>query len=127
MVVPSVGSKVRSVSKLNFAFVAAAILCGTMGLERYQRVRIDAPTPAEMALRIAVAACPDNDNVPYTPRCLAFLGSGDAPSRGGRISLAETPRPAGPLASGSQCPDNDNKPYPPDCVRFLSGWFWRVN
>ena len=116
------------VAKLGLAMIAAAIGCGwLMWVEREQRISIDAPTPAETALRIAVAACPDNDNVPYTPNCLAFLGSGPVPSSNERSTVAETLKHAGPLASGSQCPDNDSKPYPPDCVKFLSGVFWQVH
>ena len=117
----------RPVSKLDLAVIAAAMVGGVVWLEHRQRISINVPTPAEMAWRVAVAACPDNDSVPYTPTCLAFLGSSRARSPDERVSLAETPEHTRPLDSGSQCPENDNRPYPPACVRFLSGWFWRVD
>ena len=117
----------RLVSKLDLVAIATAMVCGTMWLERVQRVSVDAPTPAKVAFHVAVAACPDNDSAPYTSTCLAFLGTNNAPGRSEHVSLANSPKQAGPLASGSACPDNDNRPYPPACVRFLSGWFWRPN
>jgi hypothetical protein len=118
---------VRLVSKLDLAVIAAALVCGTMWVEHGRRVSTDAPTPAEMAFRIAVAACPNSDSLPYTADCLTFMGSSQAPSRGARTSLAEIEKQTGPLASGSACPDNDNRPYPPACIRFLTGWFWRLD
>jgi hypothetical protein len=117
---------VRLVSKLYLAVIAAAIVCGAMWVERSHHISIDAPTPAEIAFQIAVAACPDNDSMPYTASCLAFMQSSPAPSRGGGRSLTESAASLDPsMHSISECPDNDNKPYPPDCVRFLSGWFWQ--
>ena len=119
------------VSKLDVAVVAAALGCAIISAERANDVTIDAPTPAEVALRDADAACPNNDSVPYTARCLTFVGSKHTPDWAERISLAQSRIAAATSAeaavSGSECPDNDNKPYPPACIRFLSGWFWRVN
>ena len=117
----------RPVSKLGLAIIAAAMLGATMGIEHGQRISTDEPTPAEIAWRVAVAACPDNDNVPYTPTCLAFLGSGSPRNSDERGRLVETPGHARPPDSDSPCPENDNRPYPPACVRFLSGWFWHVD
>jgi len=119
------------VSKLDVAVVVAALGFGMIRAERANDTTIDAPTPAEIALRDAAAACPNNDSMPYTARCLTFVGSKHAPDWAERISLAQSriaaSTSAEAAASGSDCPDNDNKPYPPACIQFLSGWFWRVN
>jgi hypothetical protein len=119
------------VSKLDLVVVAAVVACGMMWVERGHRVSIEAPLPAETTFRDAT--CPDNDSVPYTARCLAFLEGSSPPNRHDRTSWAHSEtalaasRLAIPSTSGGECPDNDNRPYPPGCVRFLSGWFWRAN
>jgi len=63
------------------AVIAAAIVGATMGIERGQRISIDEPTPADAAWRVAVAACPDNDNVPpaigHRSRCQRAGRRGD--------------------------------------------------
>jgi hypothetical protein len=119
------------VSKLDVTVVVAALVSAIVWAERANDVTIDAPTPAEIALRDAAAACPNNDSMPYTARCLTFVGSKHTPDWGERISLAQSriaaSTSAEAVASGSECPDNDNRPYPPACIQFLSGWFWRVN
>ena len=119
------------VLKLDVAVVVAALGFAIIWAERSNDVFIDASTPAEAALRDAAGACPNNDSMPYTARCLTFVGSKHTPDWAERISLAQSRIAASTnaeaIASGSECPDNDNKPYPPACIQFLSGWFWRVN
>jgi hypothetical protein len=119
------------VSKLDVGVVVAALVSAIIWTERAGDITIDAPTPAELALRNAAAACPNNDSMPYTARCLTFVGSKHTPDWAERISLAQSriaaSTKAEAVASGDECPDNDNKPYPPACIQFLSGWFWRVN
>ena len=69
-------------SKLDLAIIAAAVIGGAMLIEGGHRVVIDAPAPADAAMR-APAACPDNDNVPYSAACIAFL---EGRSLGGPLS-----------------------------------------
>jgi hypothetical protein len=51
------------VSKFDLAVIVAAVAGGALWIEHRHRVVIDAPASAELAAH-AVAACPDNDNVP---------------------------------------------------------------
>lgn len=118
MVVPSIGRR---------AVITAAAMCGLMWVERGNRVSIDAPISAEITLRAAASACPNNDSVPYTASCLAFMGSSDEPNWDGIMSSRERWRSLATSKHSSECPDNDNEPYPPGCVTFLSGWFWRLS
>ena len=118
------------VSKVDLAVVAALVAGCAFWIERGHRITIDAPTPSELAAS-PPAACPDNDRVPYSADCLAFLKGNSESEIGWRIATAErepkalvysTERPESSLAS---CPQNDSVPYPPGCIRFLSGVFWR--
>jgi hypothetical protein len=69
-------------SKLDLAIIAAVLIGGAVLIEGGHRVVIDAPAQADAAIRVP-AACPDNDNVPYSAACIAFL-EGRAP--GGVVS-----------------------------------------
>jgi len=116
------------VSKLNLAIIAAIACGGMIWVERGHHISTDAPTSTELDTRAAAVACPNSDSMPYTVTCLVFMGSSQAPDRGGSISLTESATSLSASKHNStECPDNDNKPYPPACVRFLSGWFWRPN
>jgi hypothetical protein len=64
------------VSKFDLAVIVAAIAGGVLLIEHRHHVVIDAPASAELATRAPPAACPDNDNVPYSAGCIVFLGSG---------------------------------------------------
>ena len=64
-------------SKLDLAIIAAAIFGGAILIEGGHRVVIDAPAQADTVMRMP-AACPHNDNVPYSAACIAFL-EGRAP------------------------------------------------
>jgi hypothetical protein len=59
-------------SKLDLTIIAAAVIGSVMLIEGGHRVVIDAPVPADATMR-APTACPDNDNVPYSAACIAFL------------------------------------------------------
>jgi hypothetical protein len=63
------------VSKLDLAVIVACIVGGALWVEQSHRIVIDAPTRTENAMPAAQPACPDNDNVPYSERCIIFLGS----------------------------------------------------
>jgi len=60
-------------TKFEFAVIAASIVVGAILIERAHRTVIDAPSPAEIVAMTRVAACPDNDNVPYSARCLTYI------------------------------------------------------
>jgi hypothetical protein len=53
------------------AILIAAAIGGAIWIEHDQRVVIDAPVIEVVAP--VVAACPDNDAVPYTASCIAYL------------------------------------------------------
>jgi hypothetical protein len=112
------------------AFTIVALVGGMLWIEAEHRVVLDAPTTQKQAAR--AAGCADNDDVPYTAGCLAFLG--DAPPTRWRVrsientaQRASAPERVEPMsiASTSACPDTDNVPYTARCVRYLSGWFWQ--
>ena len=64
-------------SKLDIAVILTLVAGGALWIEQGHWVVIDAPTPSELAAPAVppVAACPDNDDVPYSANCLAFLFS----------------------------------------------------
>ena len=119
------------VSKVDLAVIAAVVAGCAHWIEQGHRIAIDAPTPSELAAASSAAACPDNDRVPYSADCLAFLKGDSDTAMGWRIAAAD--RKPTPLVypprhtelSSAACPANDNIPYPPNCLRFLSGYFWR--
>jgi len=59
------------VLKLDLAVILVAFAAGAFWLEQGHQVVIDAP--ATDTVSAAAAACPENDNVPYSPTCIAFL------------------------------------------------------
>ena len=82
------------VAKLNLVIVAAAA-GGLLWIEHAQRIRIDAPAPAEIAARDA-AICPQNESVPFSPDCMTFIqgvAGSDLRSRVGAVdgALADSP------------------------------------
>jgi hypothetical protein len=123
--------------KLGRAVIVGSVAAVALWIEHGHRTVTDAPTPGELDALAAARACPDNENMPYTARCLAFLqGSAPAETRGwpnaaervltDQHSAAEnaeltsvSPRPA--------CADNDTVPYTASCIAFMTGWFWRPN
>jgi hypothetical protein len=63
------------VSKFDLAVIVAAVAGGALWIEHRHHVVIDAPASAELTPHAPAAACPDNDNVPYSAGCIVFLGS----------------------------------------------------
>jgi len=118
------------VSKVDLAVVAALLVGGALWIERGHRITVDAPTPSELAVARAVDSCSDNDRVPYSANCLAYL-KGDRDTATGwqvtTIRLAAVPayEPIRTDLGRAACPGNDNMPYPADCLRYLSGPLWR--
>jgi hypothetical protein len=120
------------VSKLDLVVVVAAIAGGLLWIEHGHRVIIETPAGAAFSAPVATV-CPDNENVPYSADCIAFMQGGVASSdMRWRTSVVESApaanAPGHTELSGPACPaNNENVPYTADCIRFLSGWFWRAN
>ncbi len=76
-------------SKFDLAVIIAAIAGGAFWLEYCHRTVIEAPTLAELVT--AAPACPDNDNVPYSESCLAFLDGGSTSAFHWQRSAAARP------------------------------------
>jgi len=84
------------VSKFDLAVIVAAVAGGALWIEHRHHVVIDAPPPAELAARAPAAACPDNDNVPYSPGCIRFLGSSYLSGMNWQANAAESVPATGP-------------------------------
>jgi len=118
---------IEAMRKLDLAIVLAAVAGGTLLIEQNHRVVIDAPVAAQAQSPAAVAACPENDTLPYDSRCLDYL---NVPTETGprlRVTAVAWDR----AAATAPCPDNDRVPYSPGCIAFLKGasktdMRWRV-
>jgi hypothetical protein len=53
--------------------IVLALTGGTLLIEHGRRVVIDAPAAAEALSPAAATPCPDNDTVPYSQSCIAYL------------------------------------------------------
>jgi hypothetical protein len=53
--------------------VLAAIMVGLVWIEHDHRIVIGSSAAAEAA-SLAASACPDNDSVPFSADCIAFIG-----------------------------------------------------
>ena len=110
---------------LDLAVVLVALSGGALLIEHGHSVVIDAPAVAELQTRAAAAACPDNDTMPYDPRCLDYL---NVPAQAApRLKVVVFEREVRP----APCPDNDKVPYSASCIAFLkgateTGMNWRV-
>jgi hypothetical protein len=116
------------VSKVDLAVVAAVIVGGALWIERGHRITVDAPTASELAVARAVDSCSDNDRVPYSAKCLAYLKGDSDTATGWRVAtvrVVQARQPSRTDVGRAACPGNDNMPYPADCLRYLSGPLWR--
>ena len=86
-------------SKFDLAVIVAAVAGGALWIEHRHHVVIDAPASAELAAHAPAAACPDNDNVPYSAGCIVFLGSNYLSGMNWQANAAENVPLQGPLAS----------------------------
>jgi len=84
------------VSKFDLAVIVAAIAGGAIWIEQRHHVVIDAPARAELASIAPAAACPDNDNAPYSAGCIVFLGSGYLSGMNWQANAAEGAPARGP-------------------------------
>lgn len=81
-------------SKLGLAVIVGAALGTAFWIEQGHRIVIDAPAPADVTSLARAASCPDNDTVPYSASCIAFLQGGSAPHWQWRINAAAGGLPA---------------------------------
>ena len=68
------------VSKFDLAVIVAAVAGGALWIEQRHHVVIDAPASSQLAARAPAAACPDNDNVPYSAGCIGFWEAAISPA-----------------------------------------------
>jgi hypothetical protein len=84
------------VSKFDLAVIVAAVAGGALWIEHRHHVVIDAPASAELTAHAPAAACPDNDNVPYSAGCIVFLGSRNLSGMNWQANAAESDPPTRP-------------------------------
>jgi hypothetical protein len=77
------------VSRLELAVILTAAAGWLLWIEHGHRIVIEPPAQIEPASSAPGAACPDNDNVPYSASCLRFLGSGYASTMRWRANTPE--------------------------------------
>jgi hypothetical protein len=109
-------------SKLDIAVICTLAAACALWIERGHHVVIDEPTPSELVAAAAVTACPDNDAVPYSANCLAFLFGMNWQSDARDSTAGSDPSPqraTGP--QGAACPDRDDVPYSAECLAYLQG------
>jgi hypothetical protein len=114
------------VFRLDLAVIVAAIAGAALWIEHGHHVNIETPPGAAFIASVG-AACPDNDNVPYSARCLAFLTGATEIGMRWRIRAEERPtvmhaeESTTSLTSPTVCPANDTVPYNARCLAFLTG------
>jgi len=116
-------------SKLDVAIVAV-LAFGMLWIEHEHRIMIGMPAAAEAAPP-AASVCPDTDDVPYSPACIAFIAGGVLPDTRARVTAAPPAVTSDSsarteLAAPACPPSNENAPYSARCLKFLSGWFWQA-
>ena len=115
-------------SKLDLV-VVAAVAGGMLWIEHDHRINV-MPT-ADAVAGPDASACPDNDSIPFSADCIAFIRGGVTPAVRAWASAAISASAASPDTQGRAelhapaCPpSNENGPYSAKCLRFLSGWYW---
>jgi hypothetical protein len=118
-------------SKLDLA-IAAGVAAALLWIEHDHRILIG--TPSVEAASQAAAICPENDSVPFSADCIAFIEGTpppdmrDRPRAAARTLPARSGGHAHAVSQTSPCPaSNENTPYSADCIAFLSGWYWQAN
>ena len=77
------------VSKFDVFVIVVAVAGGAFLIEQHHRVVLDSPAAAEFIALASSAACPDNDNVPYSASCIMFLEGRFGPGLSTRANAAE--------------------------------------
>ena len=105
-------------SKLTLAVLLAT---AALWVEERHRIVIE----PDMRPALATVSCPDNDNVPYTAGCIAFLKGATTAGMRWRADAAPALEAQAPPTRapgyGAACPDNENRPYGASCIAFLNG------
>jgi hypothetical protein len=115
--------------KLDPALTVALIACAVLWVEHGHHINIEQPAQSRLASSAPPAACPDNDNVPYSVGCLTYLKGATEIGMRWRIKADEQPLPtfAKPLKGtefaslASACPTSDTRPYDARCIAYLQG------
>ena len=110
-------------SKFDLAIVAA-LAAALFWVEHEHRIIIATPAAAKAAP--AGSICPENDSVPFSPDCLAFI-EGGAPVVRAHTVAAETPAATNDPHEAACPASNENGPYSARCLKFMSGWYWHPN
>jgi hypothetical protein len=102
--------------------IVVVVAVGMLWIEHGHRISIATPIAAETP---AASACPDNDSVPFSADCIAFIDGSVSPIARTRMSVVISAPTASPDAP---CPpNNENSPYSARCIKFLSGRYWQPN
>jgi hypothetical protein len=112
------------VAKLDLV-ILAAVAGGMLWVEHSNRIKIEAPSPAEVAAGSA-AVCPEDESTPFSADCIISLGS-VPPNVRWRVIASESALAAPPEPGPACPPNNENVPYSSQCLKFMSGSFWRTN
>jgi hypothetical protein len=117
--------------------IVGALAGAALWIEHGHRIVTDAPTATELDALAASRACPDNENMPYTAGCLAFLqGSAGSEPRWRPTAAANMPATRSSMpkdlewtsaAPRAACADSDAVPYTSGCIAFMTGWLWQPN
>jgi hypothetical protein len=86
------------VSKFELTVITATIVGAVLWIEHGHRIVIDAPAHTDLSSRAPAPACPDNDNVPYSTSCIAFLEGGSTTRMLWRANAATGPVAGPPYA-----------------------------
>jgi hypothetical protein len=68
------------VAKFDLAAMLIAVVGGALWIEHGNRTRIAVLTDVQLAEPASVSPCLDDDNVPYSPQCIAFMEGQDEAS-----------------------------------------------
>jgi hypothetical protein len=75
------------VSKLNLIILAVAV-GGVLWIEHANRMKIEMPTPAELA-GAKPAICPENESVPFSADCMMLIQGGAGSDVHLRVNAAD--------------------------------------
>jgi len=82
------------VSRIDLLIIAASA-GGVLWIEHANRIRIETSTPAEVA-QLDTAVCPENESVPFSADCMAFIQGGVGSDVRRRLNAADGALPDSP-------------------------------
>ena len=105
-----------ALSRLDLVIVAA-VAVGMLWIEHEHRINIKSPTAVELA-GPGAPVCPDDDSIPFSADCIAFIHGAISPAAGARVSTVSDASIVPPDAQrrvelqAPACPaNNENQPY----------------